>query len=87
MMPVAPMEVVFANHQLARSDKWNVYMAMGRLSLSKGEGEDEGLFRATWKRVSFKPLTLVLSPCQKGRGDKRREMRGGVGNRDVRVTN
>jgi len=37
--------------------------ADGRLSLCKGEGEDEGLVGAG---TEIKPLTFVLSPCVRG---------------------
>jgi hypothetical protein len=61
------MELVFVNYQLAWSEEWNT--AVGRLSLSEGEG----LFRATGKRVGFKPLTSILSPSHEGRGEKGHE--------------
>ena len=65
------MELVFVNYQLAWSEEWNT--AVGRLSLSEGEKEGEGLFRATGKRVGFKPLTSILSPSHEGRGEKGHE--------------
>ena len=41
---------------------------MGRLPLSKGEGEGEGL---RFMRLGTpKPLTLILSPPARGRGDR-----------------
>jgi hypothetical protein len=45
------------------------YARFGRLSLRKGEGEGEGLFRQ--KPVVLEPLTLVLSPCSRGEATER----------------
>ena len=45
-----------------RNNSWGTLhttrLMLGRLALSKGDGEDEGLTRAR-----SEPLTLVLSPC------------------------
>src|SRR6202043_4291723 len=51
------------------SGGWNAVRASGRLSLPKGEGR----VKVYWRRptvVGLQPLTLVLSPFAKGRGDK-----------------
>src|SRR6266481_3755905 len=45
------------------------YARFGRLSLRKGEGEDQGLFRQ--KPVVLEPFTLVLSPCSRGEATER----------------
>lgn len=45
------------------------YARFGRLSLRKGEGVGEGLFRQ--KPVVLEPLTLVLFPCSRGEATKR----------------
>ena len=78
------MELVFVNYQLAWSEEWNT--AVGRLSLSEGEEEGEGLFRATGKRAGFKPLTSILSPSHEGRGEKEPRDTGCRAHKDVRAT-
>lgn len=39
---------------------------MGHLTLSKGEGEGEGLLLDNWSLQPSKPLTSILSPCPRG---------------------
>ncbi len=41
----------------------------GRLSLREGEGEGEGCAQCVVPLGGLKPLTLVLSPLAKGRGE------------------
>ena len=78
--------MVFANYEFAWPGEWNVCTALGCLSLLEGEGEGEGLFRATWKHVGFKPLTSILSPCHKERGEKGHETLGCRADKDVPAT-
>ena len=80
------MEAVFTNHEFAWPGEWNVCKAIGRRSLLDGEGEGEGLFRATWKHVGFKPLTSILSPRCKERGVKGHETLGCRADKDVPAT-
>jgi hypothetical protein len=68
------MEGIFANWNFARSGESIVGIAAGRLSLSDGEGEGEGFIYDKFAAFIFEPLTSILSPCHKGRGEATRKL-------------
>jgi hypothetical protein len=68
------MELLFPNCEFAWSNDRSIGTAVGCLSLCQGEGEGEDSFTASWKPEHLNPLTSILSPCHKGRGDKNQEL-------------